>query len=62
LHRRNISGAALAALFGISRMTVSYWLRGKKPIPESITPLLVRWIENETPPTAEELAACRHRK
>lgn len=62
MKRRKVSGAALAALFGVSRMTVSYWLTGKKPIPEDTIPLLVRWIESETAPTAEELSARRSRK
>ena len=59
MKRRQVSGVALAALFGVSKMTVSYWLTGKKPIAEDAVPLLVRWIESGTAPTAEELAARR---
>jgi len=62
MNRRKVSGAALAALFGVTKMTVSRWLRGEKPIAEDAVPLLVRWIESETAPTAEELAARRSRK
>lgn len=59
MKRRKVSGAALASLFGVSKMTVSYWITGKKPIAEDAVPLLVRWIESGTAPTAEELAARR---
>jgi DNA-binding transcriptional regulator YiaG len=62
MHRRKVSGAALASLFGISKMTVSNWLTGKKPIPEDAVPLLVRWVESGTAPTPEELAARRGRR
>lgn len=62
MKRRQVSGAALAALFGVTKMTVSRWLRGEKPIAEDAVPLLIRWIESGTAPTAEELAARRSRK
>lgn len=62
MNRRKVSGAALASLFGVSKMTVSNWVSGKKPIPEDAVPLLVRWIESGTAPTAEELAARRSRR
>lgn len=62
MRRRKVSGAALAVLFGVTKMTVSRWLRGEKPIAEDAVPLLVRWIESGTAPTAEELAARRSRK
>ncbi len=61
MNRRNVSGAALAPLFGVSKMTVSRWLRGEKPISEDAVPLLLRWIESEAAPTAEELTARRRR-
>jgi DNA-binding transcriptional regulator YiaG len=62
MKRRKVSGAALAPLFGVSKMTVSNWISGKKPIPRDAVPLLVRWIESGTAPTAEELAARRSRR
>lgn len=62
MRRREVSGAALGELFGVSKMTVSNWLTGRKPIPRGAAPLLLRWIETETPPTAEELAARRTHK
>lgn len=61
MNRRKLSGAALAPLFGVSKMTVSNWTTGKKPIPVDASPLLVRWIESGAEPTPEELAARRRR-
>lgn len=61
MNRRKVSGAVLAPLFGISKMTVSNWTTGKKPIPVDASPLLVRWIESGAAPTPEELAARRRR-
>jgi len=62
MKRRQVSGAVLADLLDVSKMTISRWLRGKKPIAEDAVPLLVRWIESGTAPTAEELAARQRRK
>lgn len=62
MRRREVSGAALGALFGVTKMTVSRWLRGEKPIPEDTVHLLVRWVESGTAPTADELAARRGRR
>ena len=62
MKRRKVSGAVLAASFGVTKMTVSRWLRGEKPIAEDAVPLLVRWIESGTAPTVEELSARRSRK
>lgn len=59
---RDLRQKDLAAVFGVSEMTVSYWLTGKKPIPQDVAPLAVRWVENGTPPTAEELAVLAVRR
>jgi len=66
-NERNLSQAAVARLFGVSQVTLSRWEnwdpdegRGK-PIAEELFPLVLRWIEEETPPTPAELDARRAR-
>jgi len=62
----------LAAMFGVSAPVVSYWLKGMdqgedgkilgKPIPADVAPLVVRWVETGSSPTAEELAVLSTRR
>jgi DNA-binding XRE family transcriptional regulator len=70
--RRGLTLAAVGKLFGVSHPVVIAWETGPgrdaqgqkrgKPIPEELVPLVLRWIEEETPPTAEELASRRTRR
>lgn len=60
--RRGVRNKALAGLFGVSPMTVSYWLAGTKKIPSYMVPLVVRWIETGEPPSSEELTALMPRR
>jgi DNA-binding transcriptional regulator YiaG len=53
--QRKIRQSQLATLFGVAKMTVSRWLRGEKPIPRDRAPLLLRWVEAGTRPSAGEL-------
>lgn len=69
---RGLSQEAVGKLFGVSKMAVSKWEAGPladeagkvrgKPIPEELVPLVRRWIEGGTPPTAAELAGRRTRR
>lgn len=61
-NRRKLSVKQAGEVFGVSGKTVSLWENGKKPIPPASSPLLLRWIEEGTAPTAEELAARRRRE
>lgn len=53
----------LGEVFGISRTTVSNWLRareeGGEPIPDHFRPLVLRWIETGERPTPEDLKKLR---
>ncbi len=72
MHERNLRQKDLAALFGVSPVTISYWLQGSepddtgkvrgRPIPEEVVPLVVRWIEEGVAPTADALAALTSRR
>lgn len=65
---RGLNTRQVAALFGVSHVTVQNWERGTepdpdtgkvrgKPLPEELVPLLVRWVETGEAPRPEELAA-----
>lgn len=62
MRRRGLRQTDLAVMFEVSPPVITYWLGGKNPIPPDVDPLLVRWVENGTPPTAEELAALAARR
>lgn len=72
MKRRGLKQKELAALFDVSSASISYWLRGPepdeqgrvrgRPVPEEVVPLVVRWIEQNVPPTREELDALRSRR
>jgi hypothetical protein len=53
----------LGEVFGVSRTTVSNWLRareeGGEPIPDHFRPLVLRWIETGERPTPEDLKKLR---
>jgi hypothetical protein len=69
---RKLSQAAVGILFGVSQKTVDYWEKGPergedgkvrgKPIPADVAPLILRWVEEGTPPTADELATLAVRR
>jgi len=64
---RQLSLAAVGALFGVSHAMVSRWERGQepdadgivrgKPIPRELVPFMTRWLQTGEAPSAEELAA-----
>jgi len=56
---RGLSGAKVAPVFGVTKMSVSRWLNVEngKPIAEALVPLVERWIETGEAPSKEELAA-----
>jgi len=69
---RGLRQEDVAALFVVSKMTVSKWEEGTKPdedgkargkpIPGELAPLVTRWVETGEPPRPEELAARRTRR
>lgn len=69
---KKLSQAAVGRIFGVSQGTANYWERetdpgedGKvhgKAIPADVVPLIVRWVEAGTIPTAEELAVINARR
>src|SRR5262249_50271291 len=69
---RELKRKDLAALFGVSPAIITYWLHGTepgpdgkvtgKPIPDSLAPLMIRWLETGQEPTPEELASRRGRR
>ena len=69
---RKLSQADVGELFGVSQRTVGLWEAGPdldekgrpkgKPIPAELVPLLLRWVETEEAPTAEELASRKTRR
>lgn len=72
-NERGLTTRQVAALFGVSHVTVQNWERGTdpdpedgkvrgKPLPEELVPLLVRWVETGEAPTPEELATRRTRR
>lgn len=63
---RGLTTEALGKLFGVSRVTVSLWERGKAKggaaIPEDLRPLVLRWIDAGEGPTVAELEALKSRR
>ncbi len=59
---RGLSLAQVGALFRVSKMAVSTWERGEKPIPTELVPLIRRWTDTGGAPTADELAARKTRR
>lgn len=59
---RGLSLAQVGALFRVSKMAVSTWERGEKPIPTELVPLIRRWTDTGEAPTADELAARKTRR
>lgn len=72
LKEKGLKQKDLAAIFGVSPMSISYWIRGTepdengkvrgKPVPEELVPMVVRWLETGEGPTPEELAARKTRR
>jgi hypothetical protein len=63
---REMTSDAVGKVFGVSKMTVSNWERGRDaggaPIPDDIQPLIRRWIELGEGPTEDELKALAARR
>lgn len=63
---RELTSDAVGKVFGVSKMTVSNWERGRDaggaPIPEDLQPLILRWIEKGEGPTEDELKALAARR
>ena len=62
---RKLSQAAVGAIFGVIQQAVAAWERGEetgKAIPAELAPMVLRWVEDGTPPTADELAARKTRR
>lgn len=69
---KKLSQAAVGRIFGVSQGTANYWERGTDPgedgkvhgkaISADVVPLIVRWVEAGTIPTAEELAVINARR
>ena len=63
---RKLNSEAVGKVFGVSKMTVSNWERGRNaggaPIPEDLQPLILRWIETGKGPTEDELKALAARR
>lgn len=63
---RKLNSEAVGKVFGVSKMTVSNWERGRdaggSPIPEDLQPLILRWIETGEGPTEDELKALAARR
>ena len=64
--KRKLTTEAVGKVFGVSKMTISKWERGRDrggaPIPEDLHPLVLRWIEKGEGPTEEELKALTARR
>lgn len=56
---RGATQSDLAALFGVSRVMFTQWETAKKPVRPGLVPLLEKWIEDGTEPTAEQLSEAR---
>jgi hypothetical protein len=64
--QRELSLAAVGEIFGVSPVMVYKWEQGSepdedgkvlgKPIAAELVPLILRWVDSEEMPTAEELA------
>ena len=63
---RELTSDAVGKVFGVSKMTVSKWERGRNAggaaIPEDLQPLILRWIEKGEGPTDDELKALAARR
>lgn len=63
---RELTSDAVGKVFGVSKMTVSNWERGRDaggaPIPEDLQPLILRWIDKGEGPTEDELKALAARR
>jgi DNA-binding transcriptional regulator YiaG len=63
---RELTSDAVGKVFGVSKMTVSNWERGRDaggaPIPEDLQPLILRWIEKGEGPTEDELKTLAARR
>ena len=63
---RELTSEAVGKVFGVSKMTVSKWERGRDAggatIPEDLQPLILRWIEKGEGPTDDELKALAARR
>lgn len=65
IKKRDLRQKDVATLFGVSAVSVTYWVRGqnshgeRKRIPDRLAPLLIRWIETGETPTPEELAVSK---
>lgn len=63
---RELTSDIVGKVFGVSKMTVSNWERGRDaggaPIPEDLQPLILRWIESGEGPTEDELKALTARR
>lgn len=63
---RGLTSDAVGKVFGVSKMTVSNWERGRDagggPIPEDWQPIILRWIEKGEGPTEDELKALTARR
>ena len=63
--KRKLSQAKVAALFGVTQQALALWEAGPengKAVPVELDPLVSRWVEDGTPPTADELAARKTRR
>ena len=63
---RELTSDAVGKVFGVSKMTVSKWERGRDAggaaIPEDLQPLILRWIEKGEGPTEDELKTLAARR
>lgn len=69
MKERGLLQKDLAPIFGVSKMTISHWIRGTepdengkvrgKPIPDYMAPLIVQWIETGEPPSEDDLDKAR---
>jgi hypothetical protein len=72
MKQRGMRQQDVGEIFGVSGVSVSYWLKGVepdqkgivrgRPVPEELSPLVWRWIEEEIPPTQEELTNLKSRR
>lgn len=63
---RKLTTAAVGLVFGVSKMTVSKWERGRDnggaQIPADLQPLVLRWIDTSEGPTEAELVTLAARR
>lgn len=72
MKQRDLRQQDVGAIFGVSGVSVSYWLKGVepdkkgvvrgRPVPEELRPLVWRWIEQDITPTERELAQLKSRR